>query len=154
MEEALQLRLNNRDYICVKKEGGDEFLYIFFCPQLFEDQIRKKERKFERQKAAGNKLLKKVRKHKPVERYTSEKSWVEFFPSVQAALKELDNTYITGIEGFFILESSMDAKPEKILRFYKARDKAERFIRNLKEGIELRPIWHWSKWAVMGGCLP
>ena len=44
----------------------------------------------------------------------------------------------------------MDDEPEKILKLYKERDKAEKFIRALKEGIELRPVRHWSKWAIIG----
>ena len=44
----------------------------------------------------------------------------------------MENPYITGIEGFFILESSVDAEAEKLLKLYKERDKAEKFIRNLK----------------------
>ncbi len=150
-DETLQrLKLKKQKYICVKKKVGDEFLYIFFSPKLFKNQIRKKEDRFETQKAKGNKLLKKARKHKVIEKYPSEKGWVELYPQLQAALKELNNPYITGIEGFFILESSVDAEPEKILSLYKTRDKAEKFIRNLKEGIELRPIRHWNKWAIIG----
>jgi transposase len=57
---------------------------------------------------------------------------------------------VTGLEGFFILESSVDEDPEKILTAYKNRDRAEKFIRDLKEGAELRPIRHWSKHAVIG----
>jgi transposase len=150
-EETLQrFKLKKQKYMCVKKKVGDESLYIFFSPKLFEDQIRKKESKFEKQKAKGDKLLKKVKAHKTVERYPSNKGWVELYPQLQTALKELGNPYITGIEGFFILESSVDAEPEKILSLYKARDKAEKFIRNLKEGIELRPIRHWNKWTIIG----
>ena len=53
-------------------------------------------------------------------------------------------------EGFFILESSLDAEPQKILELYKQRDVAEKFIRGMKEGGELRPIRHWNKWAIIG----
>ncbi len=60
------------------------------------------------------------------------------------------NPYITGLEGYFILESSVDNNPEKILNLYKNRDKAEKLIRNMKEGTELRPIRCWSKWSVIG----
>jgi len=52
------------------------------------------------------------------------------------------------LEGFFALESSVDDDPEKILSLYKDRDKAEKFIRGLKDGLELRPIRHWSPLAV------
>jgi len=75
---------------------------------------------------------------------------VELIPQLQRTLSALDNIYINGTEGFFILESSVDDEPEKILCLYKDKDKAEKFIRALKEGIELRPIRHWSKYAIIG----
>ena len=62
----------------------------------------------------------------------------------------IDNPFINGLEGFFALESSIDDDPEKILPLYKDRDKAEKFIRGLKDGLELRPIRHWSTLAVKG----
>lgn len=60
----------------------------------------------------------------------------------------LTTSISTGVEGFFILESYMDDEPVKILKLYKERDKAEKFIRALKEGKELRPVRHWSKWVI------
>ena len=44
----------------------------------------------------------------------------------------------------------MDAEPEKILALYKQRDKAEKLIRDMKEGTELRPVRHWNKFAILG----
>ena len=54
---------------------------------------------------------------------------------LQKVLGRIKNPYITGLEGYFILESSVNDEPEKILRVYKNKDKAEKFIRNLKENI-------------------
>jgi transposase len=48
------------------------------------------------------------------------------------------------------LESSLDADPAEVLRLYKERDKAEKLIRDLKEGAELRPFRCWSENAVKG----
>ena len=138
--------VNNRQYTCVQKQEKNRVSYIFFCPELYEDQITAKERKFIRQKKKGNKILKK-RKH-PV--FPSENGWVTLLPSVQKTLSEIENPYITGVEGFFILESSIDDDPWKILDLYKKRDKAEKFFRAMKEGIELRPIRHWSTESVIG----
>ena len=78
------------------------------------------------------------------------RGWIELFPSLQSVLNKFDNPYISGVEGFFILESSVDTEPAKILELYKNRDKAEKFIRDLKEGTELRPIRHWTKNAIFG----
>ena len=128
-----EFEMNERHYYCIKKREGDEILYIFFCPELYEDQIKAKERKFEREKERGNKILKKRKK----EKIPSDKGWVELVPYLQKTILNLENPYITGIEGFFILESSVDAE-------------AEKFIRNLKEGIELHPVRHWNKWCIIG----
>ena len=40
--------------------------------------------------------------------------------------------------------------PKQILEIYKDRGKAEKFIRDLKEGIELGPIRHWTTEAIIG----
>ena len=138
--------MNHRHYTCVKKKERDCVSYIYFCPELYQDQIASKKRKFERQKKKGNKILRK-RKH-PV--FPSEEGWVTLLPSVQKTLTEIENPYITGVEGFFILESSVDDDPWKILDLYKKRDKAEKFFRAMKEGIELRPLRHWSTWSIIG----
>jgi len=138
--------VNNRRYSCVKKKEGGKISYIYFCPELYLDQIKAKDRKFERQKEKGNKVLKK-RKHQVL---PSEQGWVTLLPSLQKTLTSIENPYITGVEGFFILESSVDKDSWKILKLYKQRDKAEKFFRALKEGIELRPLRHWNKWSVIG----
>jgi len=48
------------------------------------------------------------------------------------------------------LESSLDDEPYKILKLYKNKDLAEKLIRNMKEGTELRPINHITKEAIIG----
>jgi transposase len=144
---AEYIELNHRHYSCVKKLEKDESTaYIFFSPDLYLTQLRAKERKFKRGKERGKKLLKR---RKP-ERIPSKWGWVELIPHLQHTFFTLDNPYINGIEGFFILESSVDEGPEKILKLYKERDKAEKFFRALKEGIELRPLRHWNKWSIIG----
>ena len=69
---------------------------------------------------------------------------------VQTSLSKIVNPFVTSLEGYFILESSIDSTPEKILRLYKGRDKAEKLIRDMKEGSDLRPIRHWNKSVVIG----
>lgn len=142
--EIIKITQNRRSYLCVKLKD-ENFKYVFFCQDLYEDQIRKKKKLFEKQKEKGNKSL-----NKKIKRLPSDKGWIEFIPALQSTLSDIENPYITGIEGFFILESSVDANPEEILRLYKERDKAEKFIRNLKEGLELRPMRHWNKYSIIG----
>ena len=82
--------------------------------------------------------------------YPSEEGWVELVLELQKTLEEIDNPYFTGLEGFFILESSVDEDPGEMLKLYKNRDKAEKFIRAIKEGLELRPLRHWNQNLVKG----
>ncbi|MEM4258129.1 MAG: transposase [Candidatus Thermoplasmatota archaeon] len=145
--DVVDIVVNDRTYFCVKKkEEDDSVSYIFFSPELYDEQMHIKEQKFIRKKQQGNKLLKK-RKH-PVLPF--DEGWVQLIPCLQRTLQDIENPYINGLEGFFILESSVDTEPENILRLYKQRDVAEKFIRALKEGLELRPIRHWNNYCVIG----
>lgn len=76
--------------------------------------------------------------------------WIVTKGTIQKTIEKIENPFISGIEGYFILESSVDSNPETILKLYKDRGLAENFIRDLKEGAEMRPIRHWSKNAVLG----
>ena len=147
-KDVVDITVNNRQYFSIKKPEEDDgsVSYIFFSPELYNEQMQIKEEKFERKKQQGNILLKK-RKH-PV--LPSDEGWVKLIPCLQRTLLDIENPYINGLEGFFILESSVNAEPEQILRLYKQRDVAEKFIRALKEGLELRPIRHWNKHCVIG----
>jgi len=144
---AVSITIENNPYFCVKKPESDGSVsYIFFSQELYETQMKQRKKTFIRQKQKGNKQLKK-RKHII---FPSDQGWVKLIPSLQKTLMDIENPYINGLEGFFILESSVDEQPEKILYVYKQRDKAEKFIRALKEGLELRPIRHWKTTCVFG----
>ena len=141
---------SGKTYLCVKISEEDEFKYVYFSKDLFDDQIRKKEKKFKRQIEKGNELVKKAKDHKAIQTIPSDAGWIKVYPELQETLQNIENPYITGLEGFFILESSVDMSPEKALLTYKDRTKAEKFIRDLKEGIELGPIRHWTTEAIIG----
>ncbi len=124
--------------------------YIFFSEDLACDQLTKKARRLERDLKKGKTLTKKVERGKDLGKYIAPDGWIIARGHLQKIFGEIPNPYVTGLEGFFILESSIDDDPEKILTAYKNRDQAEKFIRDLKEGAEMRPIRHWSKYAVIG----
>ena len=110
------ITFNENPYFCVKKQENDgSFSYIFFSQELYETQIHGKKKLFIRQTEKGNKQLRK-RKHII---FPSDQGWVELVPSLQKTLLDIKNPYINGLEGFFILESSVDEQPEKILYLYK-----------------------------------
>ena len=142
--EHFQINGRNYHWISVMKKG--EYQYIYFCPELYDVHINAREKKFMRSIAKGNQLLKK----RKFEQLPSDKGWVQLVPILQKNLVEIGNPYLNGVEGFFTLESSIKDDGFKILRLYKERDKAEKFFRNIKEGIELRPLRHWNDDAILG----
>jgi len=142
--------INGRIYVCTKFKEENETKYIFFSPDLKKDQIRKRERKFGRALAKGDKIISKMNKGKPIGEHISRRGNIILKGEIQTSLSEIINPFLTGLEGYFILESSIDSTPKKILRLYKQRDKAEKLIRDMKEGSDLRPIRHWNKTVVIG----
>ena len=152
-KECRAIEIDDEEYLALKRKSDKregEYIYVFFSKKLCEDQLRKKESKFRKRMKKGDELAKKARKHKAVQMFPSKEGWIGLYPEIQQTLSNIENPYITGIEGFFILESSLDESPEKILGLYKQRDVAEKLIRCMKEGGELRPIRHWNKYAIIG----
>jgi transposase len=148
--ERKNFKLNGRTYSCVKMKCYNEFQYIFFSKDLFNDQIKNKNNKFLRELERNKSKLKKTLKGKALGEYICDEGYIITKGTLQKILGEVPNPYLNDIEGFFVLQSSIDEDPQKILSLYKDRDKAEKLIRNMKEGTELHPIRHWSKWAVIG----
>ncbi len=153
IEQGEPSNVVKQEYLAVKKTSDKrdkEFFYIFFSRELCEDQLRKKELKFQRRLRKGDELAKKARKHKAVQMFPSKEGWIGLYHEIRRTISDIENPYITGIEGFFILESSLDVDPKTILELYKQRDVAEKFIRCMKEGGELRPIRNWNRDAIIG----
>jgi len=142
--------LNGVHYECVKLLEEKCTSFVFFSRKLRDEQLRKREKKFVRELKKNDVLLRKVFRKKDLQRFVTRKGYVVTNGRLQKALKDVPNPFVTGLEGYFILESSVDGSPEAVLRLYKERDRAEKLIRDLKEGTELRPIRHWSKSAVLG----
>lgn len=137
--------LNDKKYECVKIKKDKEIKYIFFSEKLYKDQIKKRKKKFKKELEKNESKLRKVKKGKVFSTYISKEGYIITKGSLQKTLDKIVNPFITGLEGYFILESSVDDNPETILTLYKDRDKSEKLIRDMKEGTELRPIRHWSK---------
>ena len=145
-----RFEMNDSIYECVKLEKEDETNYIFFSEKLYQEQLQQREKKYQKLLEKNDKELKKVKKGKNLGSVITKDGYIILHGSIQKTLAPISNPYINGLEGFFALESSVKDEPEKILSLYKDRDKAEKFIRGLKDGLELRPIRHWSPLAVKG----
>lgn len=138
------------EYEYVKAKEKEQVKYIFYSQKLKDGQLQKKKKKFAKQLEKNEPVLKKVKKNKVLDRLPTSDGYIETTGAIQKTLEGMPNPHITGLEGYFILESSLDIEPKEILQKYKERDKAEKLIRNMKEGTELRPMRHWSKFAVIG----
>src|SRR3989339_1361007 len=141
--------VNGIKYKCVKVKD-ENVKYIFHSKNLYKKLHKTRSNKFQRDLLKGDKILAKINKGKPIGEHISRRGNIILKGEVQTSLSDIVNPYITGLEGFFILESSIDEEPYKILKLYKNKDFAEKLIRNMKEGTELRPINHISKEAIVG----
>jgi transposase len=134
----------------VKIKEEDEVKYLYYSKKLYKDQIRKRNKKFQRELKKNKNILKRVKKGKEIKRLISEEGHIIVKGSIQKTLYDMNNPFITGLEGYFILESSIDDDCYKILKLYKNKDIVEKLIRNMKEGTELRPMRHWTREAIIG----
>ena len=123
---------------------------MFFSEDLYNDQMKAKEKKFLKELEKNKSKLKKTLTGKIVDEYLCKDGYILTKGSLQEVMGDIPNPYVNGLEGFFVLQSSIEDDPEKVLALYKDRDKAEKLIRNMKEGTELHPVRHWSKWSVIG----
>lgn len=141
---------NDVEYQCVKHLNGSEWNYIYFSKKAFDEQLAVKERKHQKQLKNNDKLLPKVREGKVLDTLVSSEGYIQTVGKLQKTIDVIPNDCITGLEGYFILESDVDCEPEKVLALYKNRDMAEKLFRNMKEGTELHPLRHWSDDAIKG----
>jgi transposase len=141
--------IEGRRYKCIKIREK-EFKYMYYSKKLFKEQIRKRRKQFKRELEKNKGLLKKVKKGKEIRRLVSDDGHIILKGVLQKTIYDIRNPFITGLEGYFILESSIDSNPYDILKLYKKKDIAEKLIRDMKEGSELRPMRHWSRPAIIG----
>ena len=142
--------INETTYSAIKIAEKEEIKYLYYSEGLHSEQIRKRTKKFERELNKNDAKLKKIKSKKPLATYISKEGHILAKGIIQKSICKINNPFISGLEGFFILESSVNDCPEKMLKLYKEKDKAEKLIRNMKEGTEIRPIRHWSTSAIIG----
>lgn len=142
--------INEQKYCCVKYKENKNIKYIFFLNKRKKEQIRMRNKKFEKELYKNKKTLVKVKKGKELKRLITDEGYIIMEGLLQKIFGDMKNPYVSGIEGFFILEASIDDNPKQILKTYKNRDKTEKLIRAMKDGLGLRPIRHITKNAIAG----
>src|SRR3989338_5059011 len=149
-EIKTEIEINKTKYSCIKYKNENEINYIFFSEKFKTEQLEHKKRKFIKTLEKNKITLKKTKEGKNINEFITEEGIITTKGDLQKILGKISNPNINGLEGFFILESSIDTDPLKILSLYKDKDKAEKLFRNIKEGTELRPIRHWNKNVIIG----
>jgi len=134
--------IDKRRYKCIKIKKKNEIKYMYYSKKLYKEQIRKRKKQFKKELKKNKSLLKKVKKGEEIKRLVSDEGHIILKGALQKTLYAINNPFITGLEGYFILESSIDDEPYKILKLYKKKDIVEKLIRDMKEGSELRPMRH------------
>lgn len=146
-----EIEINKVKYFCVKYKLENETNYIFFSEKSKVEQLACKEHKFQKTLEKNKSILKKTKDGTDINEFLTEEGVVTTKGTLQKVLIDyISNPHINGLEGFFILESSLDVEPFKVLSLYKDKDKAEKLFRSIKEGTEIRPMRHWSKNAIIG----
>ncbi|NCC70799.1 hypothetical protein EOM09_04405 [bacterium] len=152
-EKKEKIIVNKQKYYCVKYKDEKNIKYIFFSEKKKKEQMKMRTKKFEKELEKNNIILNKVKRGKEIKRLITKQGHIIVEGQLQKIFGDINNPYISGIEGFFILESSVDDDSKQILKTYKNRDKTEKLIRALKDGLGLRPIRHTSNNAITGKLL-
>src|SRR3989344_652046 len=135
------------------QENKEKIIFLelnYLTLNLYKKLIKTRNKKFQKELKKNDKIIEKVKKGKTIDKFISRIGEIITKGEIQTVLCDVKNPYVSGLEGFFILESSVDDESYKMLKLYKNKDFAEKLIRNMKEGTELRPINHISKEAIIG----
>src|SRR3989339_419957 len=89
--ESVQFSINKRDYECIKLREEKETKYIFFSRKLEEEQILKRNRKFEKELEKNEKKLSKVKKGKPLGSLVTREGYVMLKGGIQKTLGKMKN---------------------------------------------------------------
>ena len=152
-EKKTTVIIKNQKYTCVKVKDKENTKYIFFSKKRKKELIKGRNKRFIKELEKNKKILTKVKKGKEIKKIYTDEGYIILEGTLQKIFGKMKNPKISGIEGFFILESSLDEEPTQILKTYKNRDKTEKIIKAMKDGLGLRPIRHTNKNAIAGKIL-
>ncbi|MEM3431531.1 MAG: hypothetical protein QW783_03235 [Candidatus Micrarchaeia archaeon] len=93
------VKIGENEYFCAKKPEDNEMYYIYFSKDLYDTRMRFKSDRFNREKEKGEKILRKRKR----EKYPFNDGLIELIPEIQRTIIDMENPYITVIEGFFII---------------------------------------------------
>jgi len=93
--------------------------YIFFSEKAYNEQVQKRSKKHEKLLEKNNKKLKKVKKGRKLGSVITKDGYIILHGSLQKTFGPIDNPFINGLEGFFLLKARSMMNPKKFFRFIK-----------------------------------
>src|SRR3989338_769915 len=99
--------INGVKYKSVKVKD-ENYKYIFHSKNLYKKLIKTRNKKFQKELKKNDKIIEKVKKVKTIDKFISRIGEIITKGEIQTALCDVKNPYVSGLEGFFILESSVD----------------------------------------------
>ncbi|QQR71252.1 MAG: hypothetical protein IPI71_01630 [Methanolinea sp.] len=116
-ESQVSFVSGNGLFMCQNRDG--EEVRIFFCDDLACDRGRRKQGNLRKTGKEGKGSTKKVERGKDLGQYIAPEGWIIARGHLQKIIGDIPNPYVTGLEGFFVLESTIDDDPENILSLQK-----------------------------------
>jgi len=139
-----------RDYVRTYKGNSGMTKIMVFSEEKFEADMKSYQRKAEIDYDEAMELASSIKKGKPRKKYRNANWFIDVKQSYvlnletmkdrETAIEEAVKSRITGHEGYFILTCSRRIDPAEALRIYRSRNHIEDSYRDLKNGIDIRPL--------------
>ncbi len=143
-------KMGERDYVRTYRGNSGMTKVLVFSEEKFEADMKSYHKKAERDYDEAMELASSIKKGKPRKKYKNanwfinvKQSYVfnlETMKEREKAIEEAVKSRISGHEGYFILTCSRGIDPAEALRIYRSRNHIEDSYRDLKNGIDIRPL--------------
>jgi transposase len=153
---------NNKMY-GLMKEYPSRYDYLFFSENLKKEMLESKLRMAEHKLNEAKIIQKSIVEGNPLpKRFTISNPLIDIKYSCQSKLenmtdeeakKLLEESVITGREGFFALVSSEKLTIKQALETYRSKDSIEKIFQSLKNDIDIRPLRVWTTKNLRGAVI-
>jgi transposase len=147
--------------ITIEKPNSTNYLY--FSEKLQKEQLESRARKVIREIKEAKAIQESIDNNKSLpKRFRINNLLVDVDYSIQTklielseddAIKLLEETFITGREGFFCLKSSKNLTLQEALLTYRKKDSIEKIFNSLKNEIEIKPLRVWTDNSIYGALI-
>jgi len=147
----------------IKIQKPNSVNYLFFSKNLQKEQLESRARKVLKQMREAKAIQDSIDHGKKLpKRFRIDNLLIDVEYSVQTklielsedeAVKLLEDSIITGREGFFCLKSSKNLTLAEALLTYRKKDSIEKIFNSLKNEIEIKPLRVWTDNSIYGAII-